>query len=140
MSTLTIRLPDTKHERLKAFARTRGVSVNKLVEELATVALAQADAEASPRWACSCSTSLIERPSSVGDGWPRFGVDVFRVLSTHRAIKRNDSTVSLTVKSRRPHENSSSGGNLRGSKTIERRSHPGDACRGSWVGKLRLIC
>jgi predicted DNA-binding ribbon-helix-helix protein len=45
MSTLTIRLPDTKHERLKAFARTRGVSVNKLVEELATVALAQADAE-----------------------------------------------------------------------------------------------
>ena len=45
MSTLTIRLPDAKHERLKAFARTRGVSVNKLVEELATVALAQADAE-----------------------------------------------------------------------------------------------
>jgi len=31
MSTLTIRLPDTKHERLKAFARARGVSVNKLV-------------------------------------------------------------------------------------------------------------
>ena len=45
MSTLTIRLPDTKHERLKAFARMRGVSVNKLVEELTTVALAQADAE-----------------------------------------------------------------------------------------------
>lgn len=45
MSTLTIRLPDAKHERLKAFARTRGVSVNELVEELATVALAQADVE-----------------------------------------------------------------------------------------------
>jgi predicted DNA-binding ribbon-helix-helix protein len=45
MSTLTIRLPDAKHERLKAFARARGVSVNKLVEELATVALAQEDAE-----------------------------------------------------------------------------------------------
>ena len=45
MSTLTIRLPDTKHERLKAFARMRGISVNKLVEELTTVALAQADAE-----------------------------------------------------------------------------------------------
>ena len=45
MSTLTIRLLDTKHERLKAYARTRGVSVNKLVEELATVALAQPDAE-----------------------------------------------------------------------------------------------
>jgi hypothetical protein len=45
MSTLTIRLPDTKHQRLKAFARTRGVSLNKLVEEWATVALAQFDAE-----------------------------------------------------------------------------------------------
>lgn len=45
MSTLTIRLPDAKHERLKAYARRRGISVNKLVEELATVALAQADAE-----------------------------------------------------------------------------------------------
>ena len=45
MSTLTIRLPDTKHERLKAFVRMRGISVNKLVEELTTVALAQADAE-----------------------------------------------------------------------------------------------
>lgn len=45
MSTLTIRLPDTKHQRLKAFARSRGISVNKLVEEWATVALAQLDAE-----------------------------------------------------------------------------------------------
>jgi len=45
MSTLTIRLPDTKHQRLKAFARSRGVSLNKLVEEWATVALAQLDAE-----------------------------------------------------------------------------------------------
>jgi HicB family len=45
MSTLTIRLPDTKHQRLKAFARTRGVSLNKLVEEWATVALAQLDTE-----------------------------------------------------------------------------------------------
>ncbi len=45
MSTLTIRLPATKHQRLKDFARARGVSLNKLVEEWATVALAQLDAE-----------------------------------------------------------------------------------------------
>lgn len=45
MSTLTIRLPEAKHQRLKAFARARGVSLNKLVEEWATVALAQLDAE-----------------------------------------------------------------------------------------------
>jgi hypothetical protein len=45
MSTLTIRLPATKHQRLKDFARARGVSLNKLIEEWATVALAQLDAE-----------------------------------------------------------------------------------------------
>jgi hypothetical protein len=45
MSTLTIRLSATKHQRLKDFARARGVSLNKLVEEWATVALAQLDAE-----------------------------------------------------------------------------------------------
>jgi hypothetical protein len=45
MSTLTIRLRATKHQRFKDFARARGVSPNKLVEEWATVALAQLDAE-----------------------------------------------------------------------------------------------
>jgi predicted transcriptional regulator len=45
MSTLTIRLPDGKHQRLKELAQSRKVSVNKLVEEWATVALAQLDAE-----------------------------------------------------------------------------------------------
>ena len=32
MSTLTIRLPDDKHERLKALARANSISVNKLIE------------------------------------------------------------------------------------------------------------
>ena len=44
MSTLTIRLPDAKHERLKALARANSIRVNKLVDELATVALANFDA------------------------------------------------------------------------------------------------
>ncbi|MEN8445032.1 MAG: toxin-antitoxin system HicB family antitoxin [Cyanobacteria bacterium J06555_13] len=43
MATLTIRLPDDKHERLKAFAQSRGISINKLVEELSTIALAEFD-------------------------------------------------------------------------------------------------
>jgi len=43
MSTLTIRLPDDKHERLKALAKTRHISVNKLIDELATVALTEFD-------------------------------------------------------------------------------------------------
>ena len=45
MATLTIRLPDEKHERLRQLARRRHVSMNKLIEELSTVVLAQADAE-----------------------------------------------------------------------------------------------
>jgi predicted transcriptional regulator len=44
MSTLTIRIPDDKHERLKALAKSNDVSVNKLMDELATVALANYDA------------------------------------------------------------------------------------------------
>ncbi len=45
MATLTIRLPDDKHERLKALAQGRGISVNKLMEELSTIALAEFDAQ-----------------------------------------------------------------------------------------------
>jgi predicted DNA-binding ribbon-helix-helix protein len=45
MSTLTIRMPETKHARLRRLASSRGLSMNKLIDELATVALAQYDAE-----------------------------------------------------------------------------------------------
>ena len=46
MATLTIRLPNDQHERLKALAARRGTSLNKLFEEFSTRALAEADAEA----------------------------------------------------------------------------------------------
>ena len=45
MSTLTIRLPDDTAERLKQLAKARGISVNKLMEEMSTQALAAFDAE-----------------------------------------------------------------------------------------------
>ena len=45
MATLTIRLPDDQHARLKQLAAHRQISMNKLIEELSTVALAQFDAE-----------------------------------------------------------------------------------------------
>jgi len=45
MSTLTVRLSDDKHERLKALAAHKKVSVNKLIEELSTQALAEFDSE-----------------------------------------------------------------------------------------------
>jgi hypothetical protein len=37
-------LPDSKHSRLKDLAKSRNISVNKLIDEWATVALAQHDA------------------------------------------------------------------------------------------------
>lgn len=45
MSTLTIRLPDDQHERLKALAAHRGVSLNKLFEEFSAKAIAEFDTE-----------------------------------------------------------------------------------------------
>ncbi len=43
MATLTIRLPDDKHQRLKQLAKNRGMSVNKLMEELSTIAVTEFD-------------------------------------------------------------------------------------------------
>ena len=45
MSALTLRLPDDKHARLKTLARRRGTSVNRLMEEMATLMIAESDAE-----------------------------------------------------------------------------------------------
>ena len=46
MATLTMRLPNDQHERLKSLAAWRGTSLNKMFEEFSTRALAEADAEA----------------------------------------------------------------------------------------------
>ncbi len=43
MATLTIRIPDDKHTRLKKLAESRGISINKLIEELSTIALVEFD-------------------------------------------------------------------------------------------------
>ena len=40
---VTLRIPDDKHARLKALAKSRHASVNRLFDDLATVALAQHD-------------------------------------------------------------------------------------------------
>ncbi|MEC7509423.1 MAG: toxin-antitoxin system HicB family antitoxin [Pseudomonadota bacterium] len=45
MSTLTVRLPDDKHNRLRALAAHKKLSLNKLIEELSTQAIAEFDTE-----------------------------------------------------------------------------------------------
>ena len=43
MATLTVRMPDERVDRLKILAKTRGISLNKLIEEWATLAIAEFD-------------------------------------------------------------------------------------------------
>ena len=45
MSVLTIRMPEAKHTRLRHLAKAKGLSVNRLIDELATVALTEYDSE-----------------------------------------------------------------------------------------------
>ncbi|MBK9020829.1 MAG: toxin-antitoxin system HicB family antitoxin [Sulfuritalea sp.] len=45
MAALTVRLPDDKHLRLKALARSRGTPLNRLIDEMTTLMLAEFDAE-----------------------------------------------------------------------------------------------
>ena len=45
MRTLTIRIPEGKHARLRSLAEARGISLNRLIDELATIALTEYDSE-----------------------------------------------------------------------------------------------
>ena len=45
MGSLHLRISDEKHQRLRELARSRNISVNKLLEELTTMALAEYDLE-----------------------------------------------------------------------------------------------
>ena len=45
MAALTLRLPDDKHQRLRALAQSRGTTINRLLDEMATLMLSEFDAE-----------------------------------------------------------------------------------------------
>ncbi|MBK7462308.1 MAG: class I SAM-dependent DNA methyltransferase [Betaproteobacteria bacterium] len=45
MTALTVRLPDEKHRRLKALAKSRGTPLNRLIDEMTTLMLTEFDAE-----------------------------------------------------------------------------------------------
>ena len=46
MAALTLRLADDKHQRLRALAQSRGTTINRLLDEMTTLMLAEFDAEA----------------------------------------------------------------------------------------------
>jgi hypothetical protein len=45
MAALTLRIPDDKHQRLRALAQTRGTTINRMLDEMTTLMLAEFDAE-----------------------------------------------------------------------------------------------
>lgn len=72
MGTLTIRLPEDKHERLRRLAEYRQISLNRLFDELSTAALAEFDAETRFRlWAA--------------EGSPKEGLRLLDKLDAHES-------------------------------------------------------
>ena len=61
MAALTVRLPDEKHARLKALAKSRGTPVNRLIEEMATLMLAEFDTETRFRLRASQGAGQVAR-------------------------------------------------------------------------------
>lgn len=65
MSTLTIRLPDDTVERLKSLAKSRGVSMNKLMQEWSVQALSAWDTE--NHFRATAATGSVEKALAVLD-------------------------------------------------------------------------
>lgn len=61
MTALTLRLPDQKHQRLRAFAQSRGTSVNRLLDDLTTQVLIDFDAETRFRLRAASGANQAER-------------------------------------------------------------------------------
>ncbi len=59
MAAINLRLSDEKHQRLKELAASKNISVNKLMEELATIALTEFDAET--RFKLRANRGSVER-------------------------------------------------------------------------------
>lgn len=61
MSALTLRLPDDKHDRLRALAKSRGTTVNRLLDEAATLMISEFDAETRFRLRASRGAGQTDR-------------------------------------------------------------------------------
>ena len=61
MSALTLRLPDDKHQRLRALAQSRSTSVNRLMDEMTTLMLVEFDAETRFKLRAERGAGQVER-------------------------------------------------------------------------------
>lgn len=76
MATLTIRLPDDKHNRLKDLAAYKHTSLNKLFEELSTRVITEFDSE-------------VRFKALVAQGNTQKGLDLLDQLDHHFAENQN---------------------------------------------------
>ena len=70
MGTVTVRLPDDTHKRIKELAASRKTSINKLYEEFTIMALTAFDAE-------------NHFNAMAGKGKKRGGLELLKKLQTH---------------------------------------------------------
>jgi predicted transcriptional regulator len=61
MTALTVRLPDEKHRRLKALAKSRGTPLNRLIDEMTTLMLVEFDSETRFRLRAKRGSDRAER-------------------------------------------------------------------------------
>ena len=73
MSALTVRLPDEKHRRLKALAKSRGTPLNRLIDEMTTLMLAEFGSET--RFPLRAQSTDRERRSAGWLCWKRQAAD-----------------------------------------------------------------
>ena len=82
MGALTVRLPDDKHQRLKALAKTRGAPLNRLIDEMTTLMLAEFDAETRFRLRAQNGTGKTQR-----------GLELLDKLDAHFEGSKGESSV-----------------------------------------------
>ncbi|MCI5218148.1 MAG: toxin-antitoxin system HicB family antitoxin [Candidatus Electrothrix sp. LOE2] len=70
MGTVTVRLPDDTHKRIKELAASRKTSINKLYEEFTVMALTAFDAE-------------NRFKAMAGKGSKKRGLELLKKLQTH---------------------------------------------------------
>ncbi len=70
MSVVTLRISDAKHERLRQLASSRHTSVNRLLDELATIALTQHDL-------------MVQFEAAAAAGKPARGLELLDKLDRH---------------------------------------------------------
>ena len=75
MAALTLRVPDDKHQRLRDLAKRRGTTINRMLDEMTTLMLAEFDAETRFQLRAAREAgrearglALLDKAAGVGDG------------------------------------------------------------------------